>query len=360
MTNRVTICGAFGGVNIGDEAIAETMRAQVSRAFPGARIGLDCFVSRAVLDQTGYTMSETDIASREDWRTIISWLRQGPLVIGGGQMLNGSKNGKGPGYLFSIALLARLFGQKVMLLGVGTRAVEKFPASRFFMRRLAKLANVIRVRDIQSREALIACGVSSDRIEVTADVVFSGVVAADACSSRDHRHMCLAVHQSPLVTHYTAGDYARLAIRLAQAAGSAKLDLVCHDVRPGYDLEFANAVQNEIEAQSDLAAQVIIPKTVSEAMSLYSAAGIVVSSRMHPLILGLAAGAPVLPLAGSAKVRDLASLYGAGSLLGIESTTEQLLVGLRPIAEGGVLMAGIPEELLARSQYNFINLPRKE
>lgn len=358
MTGRVTICGAFGGVNIGDEAIAETMRAQLGRAFPSARVGLICFVRRAVLAQTGYAMAETDIASREDWGTALRWLRAGPLVIGGGQMLNGSGLAKGPGYLLALAWMARLCGRPVFILGVGTRAIERFTLSRWCIRRLAAAARVIRVRDVQSRQALMACGVPEARIEVTADVVFSGIVAppADAVIPRDPSHICLAVHQSPLVTHYGPADYAGFVQALAEARGATRIDLVCHDARPGYDLEFAHAVAAALKGRTAAPVSVLAPASVAEAMALYAEAGLVASSRMHPLILGLAAGAQVLPLAGSAKVADLATLYGAGPLPEVGAATGDLPAMLRPPAEGGALMQGIPEELRARSQANFAGL----
>ncbi len=358
MTKRVTICGAFGGVNIGDEAIAQTMKAQCERAFPDAQIGLLCFVSQEELDRTGYALEGAQITSRQGWRTFASWLRQGPLVIGGGQMLNGQRIAKGPLFLLAAAILARMGGQDVYILGMGTRAIDKFHLSRFAVRRLCRAAKLIRVRDLQSKNAMISCGVPPGRIEVTADVVFSGVIT-DSVTDKPKRttgHYCLAVHQSPLVTHYDPAAYADFVMRLATQPKARQIDLICHDKRPGYDLEFAKAVTAALPSETPCPINIVAPDTVEETMALYTRAEMVLSSRMHPLIMGLCADAKVVPLKGSPKVADLATRYGITTLPDVNTKGPALKLALMSPEKGGAVISGVPDDLRADAQRNFTGI----
>lgn len=354
--SRVTICGAFGGVNAGDEAIAQTMQAELARAFPGARIGLLCFVGREVLDRTGYAPAGADVASRQDWGRVRRWLRQGPLVIGGGQMLNGARLPKGLAYLWLIARLARVSGQRVMILGVGARAIAVHPLSRLLIRAIARSADVIRVRDAQTRDALVACGVPAGRIALTADVVFSGTVAGKVAALDDtalgdapRAGYCFAVHHSPLVQHYTPADFAGLVDRICQAGGQDHATLVCHDIRPAFDLDFAHAVA----AAARTPCTVVLGDDVNRVIGLYHRAALVVSSRMHPLILGLIAGAPVLPLAGSDKVAALCRQVGGTAPTDPAADLATLAAAL----DRGRLQ-GVPEALIAAARANFAGLGR--
>lgn len=354
---RITICGAFGGVNIGDEAIAQTMQAQVARLAPDARIGLLCFVKDSVLAETGYAPDGVDVISRQNWRTIWRWLGEGPIVIGGGQMLNGAKRPKGLGFLIIIAAMACLRRQPVMILGVGTRAIDQFAAARWCIRRLAQMASVFRVRDAQSLAAVRACGVPAHRVEQTADVVFSDVLPPASPEAEARAPVtCFAIHQSPLVTHYTPATYAQFVRQIAKLNPAHPIAFVCHDARPGYDLDFANAVTAELG--DDLPVQILCPPDVASAMALYRTAHLVVSSRMHPLILALLAGAPVLPVEGSPKVTDLAKLFGALGPVTVSAPAADLPAALQLASQtdGGRVLQGIPKNVKTAAQANFEGL----
>ncbi len=353
--NHVSICGAFGGVNIGDEAIAQTMRTAIAGVFTEADISLICTVKRIILVQSGYSMPNTRIASRQDWGSVLPMLAQGPLVIGGGQMLNGGRWAKGLAYLLLIAVIARLFGNKVYILGVGTRAIEKFALSRWIMRNLARTASILRVRDAQSRAALLACGVADRQIEVTGDVVFSGVIAPTG-QTAPRSGALFAVHHSPLVKHYSAQDFANFVKQAARARGEGEVRLLCHDIRAGFDLDFARDVVAIIEADPGMKATIIAPNSVAEAMSIYTRTELIISSRMHPLIMGLVAGAQVLALGGAGKVRDLTQRFGAFDPLSITASADAVALALCPLAQGGQVLSGVPDDWRAAARANFDGL----
>lgn len=347
MNKTVTICGAFGGVNMGDEAIAETMLEQVARARAGAEPWLLCMVGQAQMEATQYSTRHPTALSRQSYRATLSKLKGGPLIIGGGQMLNGGPRPKGLAYLWGLTLMARLMGRPVALLGIGVRALDHNGLSRFLARGIVGRSAITRVRDPQSKAALVTCGAAPEKIEVTADVVFSGTVKASAARAETGSakgKVYFAVHHSPAVSHSGAADYAALVDRVMATRPDSQAIIICHDVRPNYDVVFAN----EVAALTTTPCTIVIPDTVEDVLARYSAAALVVSSRMHPLILGLVAGAPVLPLAGSPKVADLCRDWYSTTPLAITD----------PQAGDAPPVQGVPDKLRAAALANFKDLER--
>lgn len=341
MHKHLTICGAFGGINMGDEAIAQTMQAQVAAAFPQAKITLLCMVRGETLNSRDYISTMPGAIARDNLRAVFKALRNGPLIIGGGQMLNGGGRPKGLILLWLFTLIAAIFRQPIALIGVGARNITANGMSRWLIRGIAGRARLIRVRDVQTKEALIASGVPTAKIELTADVVFSGPVKALVLASQTRTQICFAVHHSPHASHSNAKTYAVMMQQVMAAYPSAVPRIVCHDNRQAYDINFARDVASAFDGTCD----VLVPDQLQEVVDAYANATLIVSSRMHPLIIGLIAGADVLPLAGSEKVADLVACYHEAPPMAIDAATAPFPV-----------ISGVPYDLWVASVTNFDRL----
>ena len=90
----------------------------------------------------------------------------------------------------------------------------------------------------------------------------------------------------------------------------------------------------------------MIPQSVEDVFEAYADASLVVSSRMHPLIMGLVAGATVLPLAGSAKVSDLVRTWYGSNAVDIKNVKHF----------DDAMIQGVPMGLIASAERNFDGL----
>ena len=114
----------------------------------------------------------------------------------------------------------------------------------------------------------------------------------------------LVPHHAPALALTDSEDFARLAANLDKLDGNHEVCLVLHDDRPEFDAHFATQLQTLLK---DAMPRVCIPKTTDETITLYRKAALVVSVRMHPIIIGACAGAACVPISGSRKQDDLAT-----------------------------------------------------
>lgn len=343
------LCGAFGGMNAGDEAIAATMIRQVRRVFGDGPLEMVCLTSESNLESYGYrdrvrTEPDVRIHSRKQLRSIVGALRHGPLIIGGGQLLNGSSRPIGLLYLWTLALIARVFGQDVALIGVGARNIDCSWSSKIVCRALVRTATLVSVRDQHTKRALIDIGVQEEKIHLTADVVLSGAIAPSSPSSQARNDLVFAVHHSPRVKHYSAAEFAAFVDHVAGLHDGLRVILACHDGRLDFDVAFAQAVAEHCDTNCE----VVVLQDERDALAAYQRAHVVHSSRMHPLILGLLAGAKVVPIAASEKVADFAALVGTRP---VEILSDQGMPSGAELANAAV--DSLPGELVAAAEDNF-------
>lgn len=163
---RVVISGYYGFHNSGDEAILHAMLQALREAVPG--------LEAVVLSKDpGHTSREFGVRSvlRDKPLKVLKALRECDLLIsGGGGLLQDVTGPKSIIYYLGIVAMARLLGKPVFFYAQGIGPVSG-AMGRFLVRLVANRVDVITVRDTDSKDELVAIGVTRPRIHVTADPV---------------------------------------------------------------------------------------------------------------------------------------------------------------------------------------------
>jgi polysaccharide pyruvyl transferase CsaB len=160
--HRIGITGSYGGLNLGDEAILQSIIEQVRRELPGAEITV---FSRDAEDTKKRHGVERSIAVRKISRAevIPEIERLDLLIFGGGGILY---DAEARIYLREV-LVAKELGVPVMLFAVGAGPL-KDPAVQAAVREALEGVQAITVRERAAQHCLEEAGVHRD-VVVTAD-----------------------------------------------------------------------------------------------------------------------------------------------------------------------------------------------
>jgi polysaccharide pyruvyl transferase CsaB len=181
---KVLIAGYFGFNNTGDEMILAGMVQDLRKLMPEISI----VVASGNPVETNHLHNVAAVAW-EDVNQINDVVKSCNLVIlGGGGIFHDywgmdsttilTSSHIGIAFYSSIALLASIHKIPLMLyaVGVGPLLTEE---GKLYVQAIADQAAVITVRDPESKEQLLALGISSDRIIITIDPAYSSIFAME-------------------------------------------------------------------------------------------------------------------------------------------------------------------------------------
>lgn len=307
---RLVLYGAFGGANIGDEVIFYADKELAKRIGISQPFGV--LVSVQPKGATTAELYDAEEVSTVHHKSIFHALRLlwgADLFIGGGQVIDGAYGIKVPLLQYIYALTVRLSGGRVCIGGAGAFRLRG-AATRFFYARLFDICHDIALRDAASLKEISYSGAGRRKGRVAADIVFSLRELMANRSSESRREVGFAVHSAPHASFMKKENAAQMVAELWRRHGE-NLSILVHDSRPNFDLDFARDI---VEcAQRDHGAgniRVRSFETVGACLDYYARSALVVSARMHPLIIGAISGARCVPLAGSRKVAQFAEQLG--------------------------------------------------
>ncbi|HEX8256326.1 MAG TPA: polysaccharide pyruvyl transferase family protein [Allosphingosinicella sp.] len=309
----LTILGAYGGVNSGDEMILRAVVRQARRAgYRGPINVVAGHVPAGASLRADYLDEQLVVHSWRDRAKALRAAAGRDLFIGGGQLIDGAFGINHPLVQTALAMVARATGGKVAIGGVSTARLES-PKVRMLYRLLFGLAGRIAARDEASLADILAIAPSAaTKSERLADMVFA--LADELGGGRpveERRALVFAVHHAPHLPLTDMDEAAGFLGRAAALAGEqVELKVVAHDHRPEWDLDFARRLAARAGLPGDAVRTLA---TTAECADFYRAARSVVSVRMHPIILGACAGAYCVPVKGSRKQADLAGRLGLPS-----------------------------------------------
>lgn len=165
---RVVMSGYYGFNNLGDEAILLSIRRRLAE--------LDPDIALTVLSndpkQTAARYGVEAVPRFHFWKVLRTLRRCDLLVSGGGSLLQDRTSTRSLIYYLSIIKLAKLCRRPVMLYANGIGPVTR-PANRRRVKRVLDQADVITLREENSKTELLAMGVENPHMVVTADPVFT-------------------------------------------------------------------------------------------------------------------------------------------------------------------------------------------
>ncbi|HSK47305.1 MAG TPA: polysaccharide pyruvyl transferase family protein, partial [Coriobacteriia bacterium] len=301
---RIGISGSFGGMNLGDEAILQSMVAQLRAAIPDIHITVSSLnPSDTMLRHAVDHAIRTPGLSREE---LLEEVRKFDLLLLGGG-----------GILFDFwvkehlreALLAEEAGVTVMVYAVGAGPIEE-PASIDGVRLCLDQAEVVTVRDVRAQRILEKLGVTRD-IRVMADAAMlldEEPLADDALANEglgaDKNIIGFSVREpGPAapdidIEHYhiqlaSAADY--LVERFGARIAFVPMEPEMHDVQQSHAvISRMNRAQYASVLRSDY--------TSGQVLSMIGRFSFVVGMRLHFLIFAALKRVPFVALPYAPKV----------------------------------------------------------
>ncbi len=191
---RVALLGWYGSPNVGDEAVLASILHTL-------RADSDISITIMSTNPQRTSAAHPDLRSvnrsllrAEGWRTLMT---NRALVLGGGGLLQDRSSIYNMPSFVAYIVLARLFGKKVMLWGLGAEPLGT-PLGRWLARRAIGLSHVVSLRDEASKEILLRAHVSERKLKVTTDPALllpaadrseAEAILTEAKVSRDERPM---------------------------------------------------------------------------------------------------------------------------------------------------------------------------
>lgn len=313
---RVLVAGPYGGLNYGDELILHCIKESLQRA-GHIPVAMSSNVAHTESAHGMRAIGAIDLR-RGDLRGLRQVRSFDALVIGGGEQLHEGRLGNflwGP--LPTVAHLVRSAasqGIPSMLWAVGVDTIHN-PVNRWMVGKWVSRATSATVRDRDSLNRLLQMGFPPGRLSLAADPVLA-LPRADRARSRDRvlddldipagRRLILVSPSNDLRSGL--GYLSPMMHGLGRAALRADAVVVTYlmDRQRSYDLRL-------LERPELRTAQVIATDAfdVNRIQALFSAADLVVASRMHALILAATQGTPFVNIARSVKMRAFADQIGA-------------------------------------------------
>jgi polysaccharide pyruvyl transferase CsaB len=318
---KVVIAGYYGFDNAGDEAILSVLVNDLRRQSSSTQI----VVVSGDPEKTSATFQVRSVEYR-DICEIISEIQTCNLVILGGGGLFHDYWGFDPtkilardysniAYYSTICLLATILEKPLMLYGVGVGPLFE-RSSREHTRLAFEQASRATVRDVESRDLLVSCGLDPARVEVSADPAFRFEPAPA------HRVEKILEAEG----FEDSGDTV-IGISLRDWSFGANIDHWTREVAKGLDLfldhhkaraifiPFQNfgtyltddlAISLRVIEQMRHKARALMIRgeySVSEKAGIIASSDVVVGMRLHSIIFAASAAIPVVGLVYDEKVR---------------------------------------------------------
>ncbi|MBI5410259.1 MAG: polysaccharide pyruvyl transferase family protein [Nitrospirae bacterium] len=331
---KIFLIGWFGAGNVGDEAILLTELLAIRNRIKGARFYILSFDKEKTKKLTGEISEVERIIElgakkrffRSDFRGLLSAFKNSDaVVIGGGGIFQDLYNYYPVPFFTLMALMARLFRKLLVLHAVGIGPLNKL-ISRRLCRTAAGLAHMISVRDFESKELLKEIGVNKE-IHAAADPVF---LLRDLLGEKIERLMDRhkTGKERPTVgiciqnlLSWSRDNKQALAAALDALARerNTRLVFIPFGVYPDGWFRKEDTEPIDVIASKELAGLLKSEHSImtshttpEETMAVIGGLDLVISMRLHGIIMGLSMGVPVLALtyADESKISNLMKRVG--------------------------------------------------
>lgn len=302
----IVIYGAYGGHNIGDEFILHTLLSEIKKT---NKITVNDITIISNKSNDDYRPQGVKTVNKKSIFSIARSLTKSNLIIGGGQLLNGSKTNKGLYYIIFLQLVSRAFRRKTILIGVGAENI-KSAQSRVLFKVITRLCDSCVFRDEHSRSMVKLRG---RNVAKTIDLVFINEQLKKREIDSNNIRVGLALHSDPYwklsSKSATIDIINKLLIEFKE---KIEITVIAHDNRINFDKGLLLKIEDHYQGTNQRVKFSCL-ESIESASSTYKNLDFIVSARMHPLIIGSIFGTRPVPIGKSGKVVSLFS--GSGLLL---------------------------------------------
>ncbi|MEB3276349.1 MAG: polysaccharide pyruvyl transferase CsaB [Cyanobacteriota bacterium] len=294
-TAPLLLCGYYGEHNLGDDALLEVLLAQLPARTPVLVTAHD-----QPLVQQRYGVAT--VSRRSLTAVLVALTGCRALVLGGGSLLQDATSFNSLLYYAALITAARLQGKPVLLWGQGLGPLRR-RRSRLLVRALLPLVTAVCWRDPASAQLAAALGRPGDH---GADPVW-----ASAPEPWQGRGQAIVVcwRPTPQLQGAAWGPWLEALERLATEADRPVLWLPFHRDQDT-DLLAQLQAQGLISAGLGQRSRLLAAETPQQAKAIFAKAALVLSMRLHGLILAAVSGAPCAAVSYDPKVQAAAEALG--------------------------------------------------
>ncbi|MDQ7822472.1 MAG: polysaccharide pyruvyl transferase CsaB [Candidatus Eremiobacteraeota bacterium] len=302
----VLISGYYGFGNMGDEAILSSMIKALNRFVP--ELSIKVIVQKMPATPSSFTVIPV---LRKDYLHLLRAMLGCDLFIsGGGGLIQDVTGVSTIQYYLGMVMLAKLMGKKVMYYAQGIGPVNT-DRGKWYTRWISDKADLITVRDRESKEELIRMGVKKPPIVVTADPVLALEPSPQARIDEITREESLPVGSSMKIAisirpWKSAVDYtaimAELADRLIELYNA---EIVFIPFQISQDMEVCEKARGAMKRKAHLVRGSYTPE---ELLGLMGTMDLIIGMRLHSLIFGCTQNIPMIGIVYDPKVKIFSEL----------------------------------------------------
>lgn len=302
--------------NIGDLVLCQQSIALVRGIAPSAQIlvrqwGLE---SATIADRLAGLRCEL-LNSRNP----LSSIRAGIgafVLIGGGQMIRENASMASMLSLAAMVTAAKATGGHFGVIGCGLSTLRP-GRKRQLWQHILRHADLIVVREASSLKNARDLIGDSDRIHLASDLALVPTSLEAKLSPTQKQSLIVAPCLDKSEARDLAiDDVAKLTVQIARREGLRRIQVLAHDIRPEMDLPVCAAVKAAVEQiEPALVVETLATTDPDDYFTAYSAAKVVITNRLHPMLFAIQADAKVLVLNdGNPKTAAFAKTFGLASL----------------------------------------------
>ncbi|OGS19640.1 MAG: polysaccharide pyruvyl transferase CsaB [Elusimicrobia bacterium RIFOXYA2_FULL_50_26] len=312
---NILISGYYGFGNAGDELILNCLISGIRGHHSRASIT----VLSANAKKTALHFSVNAINRWNPFAVAKALYGSDILISGGGGLFQDMTGNCGLYYYLAIIALARLLGKKIFVYGVGINELKKI--NRFWTTRVLSMADAITLRESYSNDLLKKWGCAAKHVEITADPVLENEIFARAALNPANPKVAMILRPPRKNDRYDAGLFAKLADSLIQRIGARIVFIPFHFEQ---DMPFTLSVMNSMHNSARLIQW-------SNARQLYSVIGevdMVISQRLHGLILAALNRIPFLAISDDTKIDRFARELGQKNISPLKGANPYSLLAM--------------------------------
>ncbi len=308
---RILMSGYYGFNNSGDEAILTTIYENICKMDKNIHITVLSRDPKETTQKYGFK----DVVSRFDFFKVLYEIKKCDILLsGGGSLLQDTTSTRSLMYYLFIIEWAKIMRKKVMLYANGIGPVSR-DHNRKMVKRVVSKADIITLREEDSKKELEAMGIPGDRLFVTADPVFTMSSVTEERAERlifeagipsDKGLIGISVRNWKNDEDFIQ-KFADICDRIHDEFDKNIVFIVMHNPN---DKDISECVMSMMKNKAYILDKNYSPK---EIMGMIGKMDLILSMRLHTLIFATKQRVPIVGFAYDPKINSYLKLLGMPS-----------------------------------------------
>ena len=293
----IVISGYYGFKNAGDELILKSMISDLRFYKPDVKITV-------LSSAPAKTSREYNVSASNRWN-ILSVIREisncKMLLSGSGGLFQDTTGILSLWYYLLVILTAKIFGKTVFVYAAGIGEI-KYRFNAFLIKKCFDNVDFITVRTEQDKELLESFGAGKE-VTVTADPVFGLKLPLTAKKSGVEKPRVGIILRKTKNWKQDLKIFSELSETLVK---NLKAEVILIPFHPSKDIKYLETIRNSAVLPVDI----FFWQDTEKLLELLSQLDVIVSMRLHGLILAAKYKIPFVPIPRYAKIRNFLGMIG--------------------------------------------------